>query len=341
VGLFGRTWRWCRRRPAAAALLGVSAAAALAVAGLLVGLWHQERLRGERDLARSAHAEAERQRERAEQARYLNNILLAHSRWLENDAAHARRLLDECPAGLRHWEWDYLHGLAHDELLALADTHAGVTGVAFSPDGRRLYAAGGNPYVPQGDGAANNVKAWDLTGWLTDGDVPLARTFPGRHSWLTCLAVSPDGRLLAASNWDNSVSVWDATERVSPAARVRRRREAEERAPGWHRRHLQESQDAGDAFGLAFHRQWLQGAPRRKNADRSRRRACGRWPPRAPPLPARRAGAPCRAGPRGRGGTVPGRGRPPGRGTGRRPRPSGRREPRRPTGLCRWPPPPR
>src|SRR5262249_3013982 len=43
VGLFGRTWRWCRRRPAAAALLGVSAAAALAVAGVLVGLWHQER----------------------------------------------------------------------------------------------------------------------------------------------------------------------------------------------------------------------------------------------------------------------------------------------------------
>src|SRR5262249_10960233 len=210
VGLFGRTWRWCGGGRATAALLGVSAAAALAVAGLLVGLWHQERLRGERDIARSEQAEAERQRERAEQARYLNNILLAHSRWLENDAAHARRLLDDCPAGLRHWGWHYLHGLAHDELVALAATHVGVTSMAFSPDGRRLYAAGGNPYVPQGAGSANNVKAWDLTGWLTDGDVPLARTFPGQHSWLTCLAVSPDGRLLAAGCDHGTVRVWDA-----------------------------------------------------------------------------------------------------------------------------------
>src|SRR5262249_59719942 len=34
VGLFGRAWRWCRRRPAAAALLAVSAPAGLALAGL-------------------------------------------------------------------------------------------------------------------------------------------------------------------------------------------------------------------------------------------------------------------------------------------------------------------
>src|SRR5262249_2524437 len=74
---------------------------------------------------------------------------------------------------------------------------------------RRLYAAGGNPYVAQGDGATNAVKAWDLTGWLTDGDVPLARTFPGQHSWLTCLAVSPDGRLLAAGCDHGTVRVWD------------------------------------------------------------------------------------------------------------------------------------
>jgi WD40 repeat protein len=211
LGHFGRAWRWCWRRPAAAALLAVSAVGCLAVVGLLLGLWHQERLRGERDIARGERARAEHQRERAEQARYLNNILLAHSRWLENDSAHARRLLDDCPAGLRHWEWHYLHGLAHDDLLTLPGTHVSVTSVAFSPDGSRLYAAGGNPYVAQGDSAANNVKAWDLTGWLTAGDVPLARSFPGKRTCLTCLAVSPDGRLLAAGDSDKTVHVWETS----------------------------------------------------------------------------------------------------------------------------------
>src|SRR5262249_32707194 len=52
----------------------------------------------------------------------------------------------------------------------------------------------------------------DLTGWLTDGDVPLARTFPGPRSWLTCLAVSPDGRLLAAGCDHGTVRVWDAAD---------------------------------------------------------------------------------------------------------------------------------
>ena len=41
---------------------------------------------------------------------------------------------------------------------------------------------------------------------------------------------SLDGRRLAASNWDGSVSIWDAAERSSPAAKRAHYQAAEERA---------------------------------------------------------------------------------------------------------------
>src|SRR5262249_17528328 len=63
VGAAGRVLRWARRRPAVAALVGVSAAAALAL--LLAGLWFTVRLRQERDVAREAREEAVGQHRRA------------------------------------------------------------------------------------------------------------------------------------------------------------------------------------------------------------------------------------------------------------------------------------
>jgi eukaryotic-like serine/threonine-protein kinase len=57
VGPVGRAWRWCRRRPAAAALAGVSLAAAV---GLLAGwAWFTAALRTERDNARRGWSQAE------------------------------------------------------------------------------------------------------------------------------------------------------------------------------------------------------------------------------------------------------------------------------------------
>lgn len=71
-----------------------------------------------------------------------------------------------------------------------------VTGVVFSPDGRRLASC------CQG----RTVKLWDLT---TDQELLNLK----RHtSIVSGLAFSPDGRRLASSSWDGTLRLWDAAE---------------------------------------------------------------------------------------------------------------------------------
>ena len=73
---------------------------------------------------------------------YANRIVLALNEWQANHAPAAKRLLDQCPAELRGWEWRYVDRLARPELLDL-DGANGVPGtVAFSPDGKLVVAWG-------------------------------------------------------------------------------------------------------------------------------------------------------------------------------------------------------
>jgi WD40 repeat protein/tRNA A-37 threonylcarbamoyl transferase component Bud32 len=226
-----RLWKWVRRRPAAAALLLVSAVALLALAGVVAGTAYNTSLQGlntrlqtalgDTEEARKAEAKARRgeqqQRRQAEQAREtadyvlsLRRIALAELEWSANRLDRADRFLEECQVKHRHWEWRRLKRLCHSELLTIRAHPDAVSTVAFSPDGRRLASA----CVGEND-RRSEIKVWEArtgTRLLTVAREGVPRS----------LAFSPDGKRLAAGGefWfvkDQEmvnivgVVVWDST----------------------------------------------------------------------------------------------------------------------------------
>jgi WD40 repeat protein len=80
------------------------------------------------------------------------------------------------------------------EKLVLAGHGAGIPGVAFSPDGRRLASAGGD----------HRVKIWDPS----TGQLVRELTAFGYRA--QAVAFSPDGRFLATGDWAGGLQIWDA-----------------------------------------------------------------------------------------------------------------------------------
>src|SRR5262249_31401659 len=147
AGSFERAVKWARRRPAAAALVGVSAAAALVlVATLTVSTYLISRKQAATEKAnedlRDANARivAEEARTRRplqgrpaalagdKHAACGPRIGLAYDQGRQDNAPRAEQLLDSCPAPLRRWEWHYVRRLLHAERFSI-EPHAGGLGV--------------------------------------------------------------------------------------------------------------------------------------------------------------------------------------------------------------------
>ncbi|MGH8898388.1 MAG: WD40 repeat domain-containing protein [Egibacteraceae bacterium] len=81
-----------------------------------------------------------------------------------------------------------------EELLVLRGHEAGLTGVAWSPDAKRLATA-------SRDGTA---RIWDAE-LGTQLAIPCVHT-----DWVTAVAWSPDGMRLATASRDHTAAIWDA-----------------------------------------------------------------------------------------------------------------------------------
>jgi WD40 repeat protein len=192
VGRLERAWRWMRRRPATAALVAVSAVAALALVGVVVGLLYNRELYQANERTRNALQAESEARKQAEMYQYFHHVGRAHAEWRDGSVGRVGPLLFDCPRDHRAWEWHYLQRLCSADLLTLHAGRGGILAVAFSPDGTRV-AAGGDPHL----------RLWDLR---TGSEI---RTLDSQSGIIRSVAFSPDGARLAAACADHTVKVWE------------------------------------------------------------------------------------------------------------------------------------
>ena len=100
-----------------------------------------------------------------------------------------------------------------------------VHALAFSPTGRILAAGHGNTVTFHNHSIDSRVTLWDM---VTGESI---RTFNGHINSVSCVAFSPDGKLLASGSLDHPLVVWNNVQ--PPAFKSSNSKPAETQVKDW------------------------------------------------------------------------------------------------------------
>ncbi|MCZ6853442.1 MAG: serine/threonine protein kinase, partial [Gammaproteobacteria bacterium] len=199
-----RAWRWCKRKPMAATVLGLLLL--IAVTGPMTAVNQAMLANRARHEAMRANAATDKEafaRQLSDRHLYVAHMNLAQQAWESDNVERAIELLDiQRPSvdrgDLRGFEWYYLWRLCHSYRSSLPGHNHVVNDVAVSPDGLLVASA-------STDGSA---KLWDLA----SGAQKMSLT--GHTGWVKCVAFSPDGKMLATGSQyykepKGEIKIWD------------------------------------------------------------------------------------------------------------------------------------
>ena len=227
ITLAERLGRWSRRHKAVAALLATLATVLTVGFAIMALLWYRAEhsaavARSNELTARDLASREVKARERAEaQERiaeekaesiaredYINRVNRAYREVQDDNVALADELLHGCPPERRGWEWHFVGRLCNSHRLILDHGDESVNALAFSPDG--TWAVTGSGTTPFSSAPRRTtVSVWDTQNGRRRMTLFKAET----NVW--CVAVSPDGRRIAAGCTGGEVLVWDSATGLS------------------------------------------------------------------------------------------------------------------------------